>query len=108
MMLILMLSILFGEVLVDISCFECLVFDTKHGHKSNESFQAVGAVSLVDCASQCSRDQKCKIASFNEDDGICELSELSFDNADVTSQHGWSIVGKYGKTNELRHEKTCL
>ena len=103
MLLILVLPILFGEVFVGISCFECLAFDSKYGYKSNETFQTMGAMSLVDCASQCFRDQKCKIANFNENDRICEFSELSVDNANMTSQHGWTIVGKHGKANEHRH-----
>ena len=96
-MLIFFLSIILGDVAIEVTCIECMIFDQKHGYKISEKFQTVKARSRVICAFQCFREPKCKTASFNKVERSCDFSELSFGSAEITPGDGCVLLLKQGK-----------
>ena len=98
MKLTLFLSILLGNVVVDVDCLECMCLDLKPRFKIlSESFESVESVTKLTCAFRCFREPKCKSASFYETDGICKFSELNIENAVTTTDERWQIIEKPGK-----------
>ena len=98
MKLTLFLSILLGDVVVDVASLECMRLDLKPRVKIlSESFKSVESVTKVTCAFRCFREPKCKSASFYETDGICKFSELNIENAVTTTDERWQIIEKPGK-----------
>ena len=101
MKLAFVLSIIFGHVIAEISCFECMVFDIKHGHKVNGSFRTAVAASLQVCALRCLSEQRCQAANFDENGKNCELTDLILASAEMTPLDGWMLISKQGKTKRL-------
>ena len=98
MKLTLFLSILLGDVVVDVDCLECMRLDLKPRIKIlSESFKSVESVTKLTCAFRCFREPKCKSASFYETDGICKFSELNIENDVTTTDERWQIIEKPGK-----------
>ena len=92
------LSIFLAGVITEISCFECMLLNLKHGYKMiRESFQTKEHVSQLTCFYQCFIESRCKLASFYETDGICKFSELNFENSVTTIEDSWQLVEKPGK-----------
>ena len=93
MILIIILFKIFGDEILHIYCFECMIFGIKHGYKVNESFLTIQAKSKISCASLCFREPNCRTANFNKIDKICEFSERSLNSAEITSQDGYTVFG---------------